>query len=187
MDKFFEWLWRVLDLPALLLVAVMVLMFYVLYRIQQNPENNFDFADMFRDETGKPSAARVMVLIAGGVSSWLLMYMAIHNEDSKVDPMFYALYLGAWSGTALASKWMDLSRMNAQVNLRADYRADLSGSESSSGRRHRDDEGDEDLRDRGDRRYDRGRSSSGRDSEDPRERERQEAMARAAERRNSGR
>jgi hypothetical protein len=142
MNEFFTWLWKILDLPALMLVAVMVLMFYVLYRIQQNPNNNFDFADMFRDETGKPSAARVMVLICGGVSSWLLMYMVIHDDNSRLDPLFYGLYLGAWSGTALASKWMDLSRLNAnaQINLRADYKADMSD------RRRRDSEDDEDER-----------------------------------------
>lgn len=190
MNGFFPWLWRVLDLPALLLVAVMILTFYVLYRIQRNPDNNFDFSDMFRDETGKPSAARVMVLICGGVSSWLLMYMVIHNEDSKIDPIFFGLYLGAWSGTALASKWMDLSKMNANanINLRADYRADLS-SDSRRGKRRDDDEDSEEdpramereaSRDE-DTSQDRRPSSAGKD-EDPRATERKAAERRATER-----
>lgn len=108
-----------MDLPALLLVAVMSFMFYALYRVQRNPANNFDFADMFRDESGKPSAARIMVLVCGGVTSWLLMYMVMHSVDSRVDPMFFGLYLTAWSGTALASKWMDL-KAGGQLTMKAD-------------------------------------------------------------------
>ncbi len=186
MDQFFTWLWSVLDLPALLLVAIMVLMFYVLYRIQQNPDNDFDFSDMFRDETGKPSAARIMVLVCGGVTSWVLMYMIIHDDGHRVDPIFFGLYLGAWSGTALASKWMDLSKMNAQVNLRADYHADLSDSKRS---RSRDEDRDTEDDDRGgmDTRGDDRPATRDRDRDrdkdaDPRAAERKAAERRAAER-----
>jgi len=195
MDQFFPWLWRVLDLPALLLVAVMGLMCYVLWCIQRNPDNNFDFADMFRDESGKPSAARVMVLICGGVSSWLLMYMVIHSDESRIDPMFFGLYLGAWSGTALASKWMDLSKLNANanINLRANYRADLSS--DSRRDRHRDDDDDDGPRasereaaaerddDTSGQNQDQDRRASrGNKDDDPRASERRAAERRAAER-----
>lgn len=107
-EQFFTWFWKILDLPALLLVAVMGLLFYVLWRIQINPDNKFDFADMFRDELGKPSAARMMILVCGGVSSWGIMYMLIHDVDSKMDPWYFVAYMGIWSGSALASKALDI-------------------------------------------------------------------------------
>ena len=111
---FLPWLWSIVDLPALLLVAVMGIVFYVLYRIQANPENNFDFSDMFRDEKGKPSAARMMILVSGGVSSWAVMYMLVHSKESMIDPFIFGLYLGVWSGSALASKWMETNK-TAQI------------------------------------------------------------------------
>lgn len=97
-----------MDLPALLLVAVMGMLFYALYRIQVDPHNNFDFADMFRDENGKPSAARLMILVCGGVSSWGIMYMLMHDDSSKIDPVLFGIYVAIWSGSALASKALDI-------------------------------------------------------------------------------
>lgn len=107
-SQFFTWLWRVMDLPAMLLVAVMWVLFYVLRRIQDDPHNNFDFADMFRDEVGKPSAARMMILVCGAVSSWGIMYMLMHDTDSKIDPWFFIGYMGIWSGSALAAKALEI-------------------------------------------------------------------------------
>lgn len=97
-----------MDLPAMLMVAVMGILFYALYRVQRDPNNNFDFADMFRDEAGKPSAARLMVLVCGAVTSWGIMYMLMHNTDSKIDPVYFLIYTGIWSGSALASKALDI-------------------------------------------------------------------------------
>lgn len=110
MTDFFPWLWRILDLPALMLVAVMGLLFYAVYRVQTNKQNDFDFSDMFRDDSGKPSAARMMVLVCGGVSSWAIMYMLMHSSDKKIDAMIFGIYLAVWSGSALAAKWMETNK-----------------------------------------------------------------------------
>lgn len=108
LSQFFSWFWKVIDLPAMLLVAVMGMLFYALYRVQVDPHNDFDFADMFRDEAGKPSASKLMILVCGGVTSWGIMYMLMHNDDSKIDPVYFGIYMGVWSGSALATKALDI-------------------------------------------------------------------------------
>jgi hypothetical protein len=106
-DIFFVWLKTTIDLPALLLIGMMVLFVYVLVQIQRNKDNKFDFADLFLDETGKASVARMMNLICGGVASWVLMYMVMHSQDGKVELGYYIAFMGIWSGQKVADKLID--------------------------------------------------------------------------------
>ena len=106
--QFSGWFGRVFDLPAILLVAIMVVFGYVLRQIQKDKANRFEFADIFLDESGKASAARMMVLISGGVSSWGLMYMLMHDTEGKIEPIFYISYMAVWSGSAIAVKALEI-------------------------------------------------------------------------------
>lgn len=106
--QFASWFGRVFDLPAILLVAIMLIFGYVLRQIQKDKENRFEFGDIFLDENGKASASRMMVLISGGVSSWGFMYMLMHDADGKIDPIFYIAYMGVWSGSAIAVKALEI-------------------------------------------------------------------------------
>lgn len=85
-----------IDMPALILVFMLCLMVYVLVRIQRNPNNNFDFADIFRDEHGRASGGKMCVLGAFAVSSWYIMYAAIHSETSTVESLVYLGYMVVW-------------------------------------------------------------------------------------------
>ena len=61
---------------------------------------------MFRDDTGKVAASRVLAFFAFAISSW---YLAVSVLSGKPDPVLYFYYLSAWSGALVfikfAEKW----------------------------------------------------------------------------------
>lgn len=89
-----------MDIPAAVLGAILLLGLLVLYRAQR--AENFDTADMLRDENGKPSALRLAIFVCLALSSWNLVYETMHSGDYDFGK--YALYLLTWSGSALLAK-----------------------------------------------------------------------------------
>jgi hypothetical protein len=59
------------DLPAVVMVAMLLIFIWTLYRTQQQAD--FNFADMYRGDDGKPSTGRVVAVGAWVVSSWVVM------------------------------------------------------------------------------------------------------------------
>jgi len=102
-----------LDFPAVILLLILVLGLWVLLKTQRNPNNNFNFADMLRDDTGKPSAYRLAIFVCLAVSTWAMMYMAIATQG-KLDPAIFAWYITVWSGAKVAEKGIEayMSRNN---------------------------------------------------------------------------
>ena len=105
--ELFSSFWHSIDLPAMMMVSMMVLFVYVLVQIQKSKDNDFNFADLFLDDNKKASVGRMMSLVSGGVSSWVIMYMVIHDSDSKIDPVYYGIFVGVWSGQRVAEKLID--------------------------------------------------------------------------------
>jgi hypothetical protein len=91
------------DLPALVLMLLMSLALWVIWRAQRN--GKFDFSEMLRDENGKPSGLRLSVLGAFAVSSWVLMREAL--EAGPLDPQVYFVYLATWSGALVFVKGVE--------------------------------------------------------------------------------
>lgn len=84
--------------------AVMVLIFlmgaFVLYRVQQDKNNDFNFEDMLRDEQNKPSAFRLAIFVSLAVSTWVIMYITL--KTNALDTWMFLSYLAIWSGAKIA-------------------------------------------------------------------------------------
>jgi hypothetical protein len=100
-----EWLMQNLDMPAMVLLMIFVLGLYVLFRTQKS-NATFDFADMLRDELGKPSAFRLAIFVCLAISSWAIMYMLV-KAGGTIDPWIYVAYITVWSGAKVAEKALD--------------------------------------------------------------------------------
>jgi len=96
-SAFSTWLGNTVDLPALVLLLLLYMGYRVTRATQANPENGFDFADMLRDDRGKPSSSRMAVFVCLALTSWALMYIVIHNKGA-VDTWLFLGYAGIWSG-----------------------------------------------------------------------------------------
>jgi hypothetical protein len=95
-----------IDLPAIILFAIMLMGCYVIWKAQQ--KDGFDFSEMLRDENNKPSAVRIGVLVSLAISSWGLMNHVLLTGPN-INPWIYGLYIGGWSGALVfveaAKKW----------------------------------------------------------------------------------
>ena len=78
---------------------------YVLWSVQSNKANNFDFSEMLRGDTGKPSAFRLAIFVSLAVSTWVVMYIVL--KSGAIDPWIYTIYLAIWSGAKVAESAID--------------------------------------------------------------------------------
>lgn len=100
------WWMSMVDFPALILLIILALGGWVLWKTQKNPDNDFDFSDMLRDEFNKPSAFRLAIFVCLGVSTWAIMYMLVNNKG-KIDAWIFIAYMAIWSGAKVADKLVD--------------------------------------------------------------------------------
>lgn len=91
------------DIPAIIL-GMMLFAAWSMIRAAQK-RDDFDFANMLRDDKGKESGTRIATLIALAFSSWFLMYDTIHGK--KGDSTVLLIYLSVWSGAKVAEKLAD--------------------------------------------------------------------------------
>lgn len=106
LDQLFNTWLTMVDLPALVLLILLCLGGYVLYKTQANPTNNFDFADMLRDDSGKPSGFRLALFVCLGISSWVIMFLVV--KAKAIDPIIFIAYIAIWSGAKIAEKFIDM-------------------------------------------------------------------------------
>lgn len=99
------WVWwsAMIDFPALILLIIFALGLFVLWKTQQ--KTNFDFADMLRDENGKPSSARLAVFVCLGITTWGFMYILI-KRGGEIDPWIFLGYAAIWSGAKIAETFI---------------------------------------------------------------------------------
>jgi len=114
-----------LDFPAAVLVFMLLGMALAMLAAQRNP--NFDWADGFKDETGKVSWGRAAVAGAFCISSWCLIYALMNAIKTTFDadgivkalnalfPWFIA-YMLVWAGTKSVDKLVDVARDWANKN-----------------------------------------------------------------------
>lgn len=92
------------DLPAIVMVAMLVVFAWTLYRTQQQAD--FNFADMYRDDDRKPSTSRLIAVGAWVISSWVLMQDVL---DGVPTPEIYWAYVIGWSAAKplekMAERW----------------------------------------------------------------------------------
>jgi len=103
-DLYQKWL-SMVDFPALILLIITLLGVYVIYKTQQDPHNQFDFADMLRDDTNKPSALRLAIFVCLAISSWAVMYIIVSTQT--IDSWLLIAYMAVWSGAKVAEKLVE--------------------------------------------------------------------------------
>jgi hypothetical protein len=91
------------DVPLALLVILMAASIFLLVWAQR--QENFNVANMLRDENGKESALRYTCLLGWVWSSWALMKDTLRPEG--VDPVLYLIYCATWSGALVFVKFAD--------------------------------------------------------------------------------
>jgi hypothetical protein len=94
-----------LDFPAFILLLIFLLGLYVLWKTQK-ADNGFDFSEMLRDDSGKPSSSRLAVFVCLAVSTWAIMYMLITNKG-VIDTWIFIAYVAIWSGAKVAERFID--------------------------------------------------------------------------------
>lgn len=106
METLQTWIASNFDFPALVLVIILVLGGWILWKTQRDPGNKFDFTDMLRDEGGKPSAYRLAIFVCLAVSTWVIMYATIATKGA-IDTWIFVWYIAIWSGAKVAEKGIE--------------------------------------------------------------------------------
>lgn len=94
-----DWI-KTLDIATAVMLAVMFLGAWILWKVQRDPNNDFNFEDMLRDDAGKPSSFRLAVFISLAVSTWVMMYIVL--KTNAIDSWIFVAYLSIWSGAKVA-------------------------------------------------------------------------------------
>lgn len=88
--------------PLLILFMLFGTAWYMLWLAQR--KEAFNIEQMFLDENGKVSAARVISTLAFAVSSW---YIAIDRLSANPSAEMFLYFLLAWSSSLVLSKVAD--------------------------------------------------------------------------------
>jgi len=93
-----------------------------MYKVQKDPDNNFQFEDMLRDDAGKPSAFRLAIFVSLAVSTWVIMYIVL--KTNTLDTWMFVAYLAIWSGAKVAETALNAysGRSLPRNNDTEDYR-----------------------------------------------------------------
>lgn len=105
MTALYEHWMTMIDLPAIILLLIVFMGGYVLYKTQASTTNHFDFADMLRDDKNKPSALRLGIFVCMAISSWAIMYLIVSTKT--IDTWVLVAYMAIWSGAKVAEKLVD--------------------------------------------------------------------------------
>jgi hypothetical protein len=86
----------------MILIAVCLIAIAILLKVQFT-KDNFDLRSVIADEKGQPSIHKIGQLTALVFSTWLLVYLALHN---LMGEGYFGTYMGVWAAAQAADKWM---------------------------------------------------------------------------------
>lgn len=98
-------MWADLDIATGILLQILFMGAWVLWKVQSNKNNDFNFEEMLRGDNGKPQAFRLAIFVQLAVSTWVMMYIVLKNNN--IDTWIFALYLAVWSGAKVAESAID--------------------------------------------------------------------------------
>lgn len=98
--EFIAELWGHLDIATGILLLILLLGGWILWKVQSNTDNDFRFEEMLRDDDGKPSAFRLAIFVCLAVSTWVIMYIVL--KTNTIDTWMFVTYVGIWSGAKVA-------------------------------------------------------------------------------------
>lgn len=94
------------------LILLVLLGLRAVQRAQQDSGNNFDYADFFRDATGKLSMGSQITFLSFLVMAWALLYatMNLLKTPDDIDAMlkWYLFFGMVFAGTPQISKFIDI-------------------------------------------------------------------------------
>lgn len=88
-----------MDLVLMIMVAAS---FVILVKLQKT-KDNFDLRSVISDSTGQPSVHKIGQLVALMLSTWMLVYLALHNQMTEG---YFGTYMGVWAAAQAADKWL---------------------------------------------------------------------------------
>lgn len=97
-------LWETIrwDVPKVMLAVLLVGFVWSIIKVQRRPD--FDFAQMFQDDTGKATVSRFIGIGTWVASTWYVMQDMM---DAVPTPEIFGLYIGIFSGAGIAAKAID--------------------------------------------------------------------------------
>lgn len=87
------------DLPAILLVLMIIIIAISLYITHRNCDTTFDLTDLITYK-GRVDNAKFCQIGAFFLSSWVIYYMTLNN---RLTEWAFGLYMAAWVGARVAS------------------------------------------------------------------------------------
>jgi hypothetical protein len=88
-----------MDLVLMVMVAASVA---ILLKIQRT-KDDYDLRSVISDENGQPSIHKIGQLIALMLSTWMLVYLALHNQMTEG---YFGTYMGIWAAAQAADRWL---------------------------------------------------------------------------------
>lgn len=101
---------REIDVPSLALGVMALIGCWMMIKAQRRPD--FDWGNLFKDQDGKESAARLGMVAALALSTWLLIFVTMNTPKSAFtgDLLFniFCVFMAVWSGAKIVDKALDL-------------------------------------------------------------------------------
>jgi len=95
-----------IDLPTVVLIVMLGFSVQIVRLAQRN--GKVDFSEMIKDDTGKASALRLVVLGAFAISCWVIMHESL--VAGQVSSELFLGWLGIWVTAALGGKGIEAWR-----------------------------------------------------------------------------
>lgn len=86
-----------------LVLIIMVLASIVILLKIQKTKDNYDLRSVISGDNGQPSIHKIGQLVALMLSTWMLVYLALHNQMTEG---YFGTYMGIWAAAQAADKWL---------------------------------------------------------------------------------
>ena len=92
-----------LDLMAILLIFLILCAAWIAEKASKNPNNKFDFSEMFVGDGGKNSMTNFGKFVALVVSSWSVIAIIVTEQSDALIEFVVGAYLSAWVADSIAN------------------------------------------------------------------------------------
>jgi hypothetical protein len=80
--------------------------------VKAQSRDDFDWGNLFKDQDGKESAARLGMVVTLALSAWFLIYAAMNTPKTAFTGDFlfnvFCVFMAVWSGAKIVDKGLDL-------------------------------------------------------------------------------
>lgn len=90
------------NIMVVVLILVGLCFAYMLIRLHRSGGDN-NLKSVISDTDGKPSIHKIGQLTALVLSTWLMIYLALHGQMSIE---YFGSYMGVWAAAQVADKWL---------------------------------------------------------------------------------